>query len=163
MLTLSRNNTVAGLLILLFVIAVIVLTVLSVRNWAERLAGPQDSPIVMDGGDSITRPANNPDVCPGDVLMWPLTITYAADGLLIVVTRNVRNTVTGGLVAVDGRIYAEEFKVPQEEGGTFVRTAFWRVIDLPPSKYKLITSSQSATGGRLLQYYVEFNIKANCP
>lgn len=151
----------ARLLIAIFTLAVIVLAVLTVRNWAEQLAEAAAVPVSINDSDLIVD-ADNPDVCPGDILMWPLTITYERGGLLMDVTRNVRNLDTGRLFVADGTIYTEQIRVPQEEAGTFGRQSLWRVPQLPPARYRLITSTQSVTGGNLLQYYVEFTVRSDC-
>ena len=160
--TLPRDKFSEQLVVFVFALGVVLLTTLTVRNWAEELAKPAVIPISIADPD-MTIVANNPDVCPGEILSWPLTITYIRGGILIDVVRNVRNIDTNALVAIDGHIIAEELRIPQEEAGTFERTGSWRVPNLPPARYRLITSARSTTGGSLLQYYVEFTVGSDCP
>ena len=111
--------------------------------------------------DATIEP-DDPIVCPGELLRYDLTITYNRDGVLMDITRNLRNLDTGALVVIDGVLYSEKFSVPQEIAGTFERNAVWLVPQLIPGNYRLITSTQNSTGSEILQYYVTFTVTPNC-
>lgn len=146
-------NAIASALIM----SLIVLLFLVVRDIGARLNRP-DLPFSIDEVPTVV----NPNVCPGSVLEWPLTITYYQDAILLDITRNVRNLDTGDLAIVDGSLYMSRVFVPQETAGVFKRNARWLVPQLPPANYRLITTTQSATGSRLIQYYVNFKIREDC-
>lgn len=149
-----KQTQVLNVLTYCLIVAVIVLMLASIREFNQTfLLAPV--PIVIAESTIV---ATNPVVCPGDVLHWPLTITYNKAPLLMSITRNIRNLDTGALVVS----YANQLSIPQEEVGTFKRDALWRVPELPPANYRLITTTTSVVGSELLQYYVEFTIRGRC-
>ena len=136
------------------VVAVVVLMLASIREINQVFSVPA-VPIAIAESAII---ATNPIVCPGDMLHWPLTITYNKAPLLMEVTRNIRNLGSGLLVMS----YVDQLSIPQEETGTFKRDVLWRVPELPPANYRLITTTTSVVGSELLQYYVEFTVRNGC-
>jgi len=150
----TKHTQLLNILMYCLIIAVVVLMLASIREINQVFSVPAVPISIAEA----TIVAHNPNVCPGDMLNWPLTITYNKAPLLMDVTRNVRNLDTGTLVVS----YVSQLSIPQEETGTFKRNILWSVPDLPPAKYRLITTTTSVVGSELLQYYVEFTVLGNC-
>lgn len=126
----------------------------SLQSISSELRTP-NTPIEIQSG--LIAP-ENADVCAGDDLRWPLTITYNEGSLLMEVYRHVRSLDTGRLILS----MSTHLTVPQEEAGVFDRGASWSVPDLPPGRYRLITSTHDVRGSKVLQYSVDFTIRSDC-
>lgn len=151
----SRQQRVITIGSYALIVAIGILLLLSILELRRRLDVPPVPPVPIV---AIAGAAENPKLCPGELLRWPLTITYNRAPLLMDVYRHLRNLDTGGLLLNN----QTHVVIPQEETGTFARDAVWPVPVLSPGRYRLITSTMDASGSELLQYYIEFKIEDDC-
>lgn len=151
----SNRNTVIMHWIIYGIVALVgVLIAVSVFALNQTLRLP---PVPVSVSETSITPEQE-FVCPGDLLWWTLNITYHEAPLLMEIDRHIRNLDSNRLL-LDHMV---SLRVPQEETGTFARRAPWRVPELEPGNYRIITTTWHVTDSELLQYYVEFEVREDC-
>ena len=150
----QRQQRVIAISAYAMIIGLGLLLLLSILELRRRLDIPA---VPIEISRSVIRPEIS-DLCPGDILRWPLSITYNEAPLLMDVYRHLRNLDTGVLI-LDKTTH---LTIPQENTGTFDRRSAWPIPNIAPGRYRLITTTTSAIGSELLQYYIEFRVKGDC-
>ncbi|HSG61594.1 MAG TPA: hypothetical protein VLA24_09190 [Pseudomonadales bacterium] len=146
------------LVVIIIVIGIALYTALIVQDLQDRIAGQME--LITINTPVVT--AENPTVCPGDILVWSLELTYHDAPMLMEVIRNIANVDQD--VAID---YEQKASVPIVKMGTDVSITNWLVPSLEPGRYRVIVSTTNvhtvtAVDNKLLQYYVDFEVMENC-